>query len=97
MNSNCKDNGFCQWQIFGEGLPASGQGDSPLAATRTYGTDVVGCQAGRRSYVHARYYNGGCFAAPHREAWRDAGLNSLFTTDDVFQTAAMPGSCAKPE
>lgn len=92
-NPQCTDAGFCKWQIYGQGLPASGAQEGAPA----YGADVVGCQEGRRSYVHPRYYNGGCFAAPHRQEWRDAGLNSLFTTDDVFQTAAMPGTCAKPQ
>lgn len=91
-NPNCAAKSPCQWQIRGTGAPSS----SAQEAQPSYGTDVVGCQDGRRGYVHARYHNGGCFAAPHREAWRDAGLNALFVTDDAFQSAAAPGTCAKP-
>ena len=92
-NPNCKPNGFCQWQIYGNGLSSSG---APIQqGAPSYGTDVVGCQLASKSYTHPRYYNGGCFAAAHRVPWKSQELDSLFKTDDVFQTATMPGTCMK--
>lgn len=89
-NPNCKPNGACQWQIYGDGLASSG-----ASTQESYGTDVVGCEVASKSYMQPRYYNGGCFAAPHRVPWKSEELNLLFKTDDVFQTAPMPGTCMK--
>lgn len=66
--------------------------------SRLYGPVVYKADTITSTYMAPRYFNGGCYAMPHRVPWTGASqdLNGLFDTSDPFQ-AQMPGCCDKPQ